>query len=75
MHLIIKWEMQKIGTADKQSLSMSKKSEGYVVIANQSADWCGNPPVRRKNYWFGIENQEDCDWRNPWKGLRQRALY
>ncbi len=29
--------------------SVSKKSEIYVVIPNQSADWCGNPPVERKN--------------------------
>ena len=37
-------------------LSVSKKSERYGVIPNQSADWCGNPPVERKSYWFRIEN-------------------
>ena len=36
--------------------SVSKKSERYGVIPNQSADWCGNPPVERKSYWFRIEN-------------------
>ena len=36
--------------------SVSKKSKRYGVIPNQSADWCGNPPVERKSYWFRIEN-------------------
>ena len=32
-----------------QPSACQKKSERYVVIPNQSADWCGNPPVERKN--------------------------
>ena len=36
----------------KSSLSVSKMSKRYVVIPNQSADWCGNPPVERKNFRF-----------------------
>ena len=32
--------------------SVSKKPPIYVVIPNQSADWCGNPPDRSKSHWF-----------------------
>ena len=28
--------------------NVSKKAPIYVVIPNQSSDWCGNPTVRRK---------------------------
>ena len=46
------------GRSPKPSLSrgslynVSKKSKGKDVIPNQSSDWCGNPPVKRKNYRF-----------------------
>ena len=36
------------------ALSVSKKPPIYVVIPNQSADWCGNPPDRSKSHWFRI---------------------
>ena len=36
------------------ALSVSKKPSIYVVIPNQSADWCGNPPDRSKSHWFRI---------------------
>ncbi len=42
-----KWAHRKHGR-------LQKKPPIYVVIPNQSADWCGNPPDRSKSHWFRI---------------------
>ena len=33
-----------------------------AVIANQSADWCGNPPVRGKMYRKAPKNGSSSDF-------------